>query len=189
MASARYDLEILERWLGELQLLKHSLLPVEFLTFHISPDGTSAWEQALADTSNENLQNLVDSTGSSTLRFSVGSTESRQVWFDIDIGLNDVAEAEVLVKGNALRRSEQMRWQEIVRIKREEVQASNGEYVYHLACTAPSHTVLVDTHCSSYYLNTCYPYCTTRSPKYQKTTHPLLILFLHPGQSALTTRS
>ncbi|KAI0026422.1 hypothetical protein K488DRAFT_66721 [Vararia minispora EC-137] len=129
MPLPKYNAAVLERWLAELQLLKHSLLPDEYMSFQLPSLEASAWETALIDASSEQLQQTLSSrhAGSVDLHVNVGIAGSTAVWLDIGIKLDHEVEAELLVKGDTMGRENQMRWQEIIRIEREKLQSSTDD--------------------------------------------------------------
>ncbi|KAI0313428.1 hypothetical protein OF83DRAFT_534839 [Amylostereum chailletii] len=131
----------MSRCLEELQLLKHTLLPDEILTFLLPPDDSAIWQRALEDPSASDTIDRSDLC--SDVSFSVRLSGSKKLWFQILLShaYPDVP-PEIHVKGEMLGREDQARWQDIIREKMLEVEGSEGEYVcvyqgFHVLLVSP----------------------------------------------------
>ncbi|KAJ7511804.1 hypothetical protein B0H11DRAFT_1953081 [Mycena galericulata] len=118
-------------WLEELQLIQATLLPDELLTF-LDEEG-SVWVRLLrehgegASTADENIP-----WPSSPPHIQV-KTQDSKIWFELQFPFPDNPVPQMSVKGENITRSEQERWQSVIREKLHEIGTSDFP-VYQLLC-------------------------------------------------------
>ncbi|KAJ7508431.1 hypothetical protein B0H11DRAFT_1964960 [Mycena galericulata] len=118
-------------WLEELQLIQATLLPDELLTF-LDEEG-SVWVRLLrehgedASTADENIL-----WPSSPPHIQV-KTQDSKIWFELQFPFPDNPVPQMSVKGENITRSQQERWQSVIREKLDEIGTSDFP-VYQLLC-------------------------------------------------------
>lgn len=112
-------MDLARQWLEELQLIQFTLLPEEVLTF-LDEEGP-VWAQLLRNYGED--PSSPSSWPSSPPHIQLKPRDSK-IWFELQFASPDNPAPPISVKGENITRSEQQRWQDVIREKMDEIATS-----------------------------------------------------------------
>ncbi|KAJ7729096.1 hypothetical protein DFH07DRAFT_218489 [Mycena maculata] len=121
-------MDLARRWLEELQLIQSTLLPTEVLTF-LDEEGP-VWAQLLQEYGEGELSSQDIPSAAPHIRV---RPDDSKIWFESQSTSHDGPALPVSVKGENVTRSEQERWQSVIRDTMDEIGTSDFP-VYQLLC-------------------------------------------------------